>query len=218
MEQVPAPLNSGDTNLYGPAIDKPLLDGHRMHGFRSGGGLRVIRIENNAGELVGYGEAPQVEAALGHAALDYALGHESYDQQYGSEHARHTGYLTGTTEASSPLDAHLLQGSTFNAYKAAQKEEILVSLVGTKFPPEVPAGLTEHVIATGQPETFVERGITYQAEPSQFPNGDRGVSIKEIANPDNIPSTSYTYQKIGVGQTFAKALAQAFRAAEVELM
>jgi hypothetical protein len=218
MENVPADGQSREIVTYNPEIEQPLRDGYRIHGFSSGGGLRVIRIEDIAGKLVGYGEAPQVEEALEHAALDYRLGHETYEQQYSGENARHVNYWTGTTEISSPLDGHLRFGATFDAQTNAEGEGIEVSLAGSKFPPEVPDGITEYVADTMESVTFRERGVTYLAEPCQFPNGDIGASIKVLSNPDNIDTSHYQYIKTGLGQTFTEAVTAAFDAPEVELM
>ncbi|MDB5163669.1 MAG: hypothetical protein JWS12_286 [Candidatus Saccharibacteria bacterium] len=218
MEHLPAVRLPGEVIALNPEIEQPLRDGHKMHAFSSGGGLRVIRIENNDGELVGYGEAPQVEEALEHAALDYQLGHEDYSQQYSGDNARHTHYLTGTTELSSPLDAHLRFGATFDAHKSAEGDGIVVSLAGIKFPPEVPDGLQERVTSTMEKETLEERGVTYSAEPYQFPGGEWGITVKVVANPNDVKTGFYHYTKSGEGQTFADAVADAFEAPETELM
>lgn len=219
MEQLPAVRQSAEVLPVRPEIEQPLRDGHKIHAFSSGGGLRVIRIEDQAGELVGYGEAPQVEGALEQAALDYQLGHESYEEQYSGDNARYPHYLTGTTELSSPLDAHLRWGATFDAHKAREGEGVVVTLSGIKFPPEVPEGLQDRVTSTMETETFEERGVTYSAEPYQFPgNGEWGITIKVVANPDGVNTSSYDYTKTGEGQTFAEAVAEAFEAPETELM
>lgn len=219
MEQLPVARQSAEVLPVRAEIEQPLRDGHKIHAFSSGGGLRVIRIEDQAGELVGYGEAPQVEEALEHAALDYQLGHETYEQQYSGENARHLHYLTGTTELSSPLDAHVRWGATFDAEKSREGDGIVVTLSGIKFPPEVPEGLQDRVTSTMTTETFEERGITYSAEPYQFPgNGEWGITIKVVDNPNGVNASSYRYTKTGEGQTFAQAVAEAFEAPETELM
>ncbi|HSX35460.1 MAG TPA: hypothetical protein VLH84_00835 [Patescibacteria group bacterium] len=218
-QPLPVVYQPGEIVPLRPEIEQPLRDGHKIHAFSSGGGLRVIRIETASGQLVGYGEAPQVEEALEHAALDYQLGHEPYEQQYSGENARYLHYWTGTTEISSPLDGHLRWGETFDAYGEQDGDGIIVSLAGIKFPPEVPPGLQGRVTATMQSETFVERGVTYQAEPYRFPgDGSWGVSIKVVDNPNNIETSSYRYTKTGIAPTFDQAVAAAFEAPEAEMM
>lgn len=219
MRDSPAVRQSAEVLPVIAEIEQPLRDGHKIHAFSSGSGLRVIHIEDQAGELVGYGEAPQVEEAIAHAALDYQLGHETYGQQYSGENARHPHYLTGTTGVSSPLDGHLFRGATFDAHKSREGEGVVVTLSGIKFPPEVPDGLQERVTSTMGTETFEERGVTYSAEPYQFPgSGEWGITIKVVDNPNGVNTSFYNYTKTGEGTTFAEAVAGAFEAPETELM
>lgn len=216
---LPIQPGSGEIVVHAAEIEQPLRDGHQLHAFSSGGGLRVVRIETTDGELVGYGEAPQVEEALVHAAKDYQLGHETYEQQYSGENSRYDHYLTGTTEVSSPLDGHLRRGLTVDARKGDDEGKIVVSLEHIKFPPEIPEGLQERVVLSMQPETFEERGVTYVATPYQFPgNGEWGISTRVIANPHDIPTTSYRCSQLGFGATFSEAVDAAFQAPEVEIM
>lgn len=147
------------------------------------------------------------------------FGHEDYEQQYSGDSARYPHYWTGTTDVSSPLDGHLLRGATFDAYKSRTSDAIVCSLAGIAFPPDVPEGMQERVVASMDVETFEERGITYQAEPYQFPgNGEWGISVKVIDNPKGISTMSYGYTKTGEGDTFQEAAREAFEAPEVELM
>lgn len=94
-------------------IQKAIDNGCIVRGFRSGGGLRVVRIEYVIGEkstLQGYGEHPNIEDALKHAVEDYCQGTRPYNEVYGKIYDK---YLTGSSEVSSPLDRHLLKGGTF---------------------------------------------------------------------------------------------------------
>jgi len=85
-------------------IDKALGEGFILRAFRSGGGLRVVRIEGESedrdGELKGYGEHPNLMPAIRRASQDFLAGGEPYD----------TVYLTGTTQADDSLDAWVLNG------------------------------------------------------------------------------------------------------------
>jgi hypothetical protein len=135
MDKLPAVRPSAEVMPARAEIEQPLRDGHNVHAFLSGSRLRVIRIEDQAGELVGYGEAPQVEDALAHAAQDYQFGHEAYEEQYSGDNARHPHCLTGTREVSSPLDEHLLKGATFDAHQS--RGGIVVTLSGIQLSPRV---------------------------------------------------------------------------------
>lgn len=84
-------------------LNDSLRDGNTIRAFRSGGGLRVIRIENSRGTLVGYGESYSARPALVEANNDYLAGGLPYE----------CVYLTGTSAAESYLDAWVLSGKKF---------------------------------------------------------------------------------------------------------
>lgn len=219
MGNLPEGISTSEILPLRPDIEQPIRDGHTIHAFSSGGGLRVIRIESTSGDLVGYGEAPQIEEALEHAALDYHLGGETYEQQYSGENARYIHYLTGTTELSSPLDSHIRFGSTFDAQLDKETGEIEVTLAGIKFPPEIPDGIENRVTSSMRAEYFEDRGIKYRAKPFQFPgNGKWGISIDVIENPNNVKTSSYHYTKIGTAHSFKEAVDAAFESPEIEIM
>jgi hypothetical protein len=93
-------------------LEKALRAGNTMHAFRSGGGLRVIRIEKGQrGALKGYGEHPGVDEALQHAAEDYEAGHRDYSKVYSSK-GLYPHYLTGSSSSETELDAWIRQGLT----------------------------------------------------------------------------------------------------------
>jgi hypothetical protein len=93
-------------------IEKALREGCKVRAFLSGGGLRVIRIEDAEHELKGYGEHPHAEEALQHADDDYAAGGREYSDVYGGTEPH---YLTGSTTTVGELDAWVRTGSTFHA-------------------------------------------------------------------------------------------------------
>ena len=216
MENVPANTNGPEIVPFHPEIEQALRDGHRLHGNRAGGGLRVISIESEAGVMVAYGEAPHIEEALQHAALDYSLGHETYEQQYGDE-GRHPRYLTGANEASSVLDGKMGGGMKIDARRDPRNNDIAVVLSGTKYAPDVPNDLQDYVTSTGNSATFEERGIRYGIKPIRFAGGDIGVATQVLANPKNRRTDFYDYGKIAAGPTFVEAVAAVFAAPEVEL-
>lgn len=86
-----------DDNIYipyqesYPNLENALKEGANIHVFRSGGGLRVVRLEKK-GKLISYGEHPYFSTALSHAESDFGL---SYEEQYNPENGKHIHYLTG---------------------------------------------------------------------------------------------------------------------------
>jgi len=74
-----------------PNLEKALKEGAKIHVFKSGGGLRVVRLEKDE-ELISYGEHPYFSTALSHAESDFEL---SYEEQYEGENAKHQFYAFG---------------------------------------------------------------------------------------------------------------------------
>lgn len=103
-------LRVGDTQPvpFGqyPALSEFLKKGGDIHGFRSGGGLRVIRASLND-ELKGYGEHPYVEHAFNHCEEDLIAGGRDYRSVYGKLYDH---YLTGSSTPSSIVDQWMCCG------------------------------------------------------------------------------------------------------------
>ena len=194
-------------------IEQALTYGCNIHGFLSGGGLRVVRIEQD-GVLKGYGEHPHVDHALRHADEDYLAGGRDYHDVYGKKHFQ---YLTGSTSPNSPLDVWVRQGRTFDAEKLVGK--IIVELHGygeTREPQEVMKQVNE----TGQPVSWASRGYTYETSRYTFPNGELGHSTRVLESPEGKKGNhpfSFNIVKSGVGNGFLEALEDAFKAEEVEV-
>src|SRR3989344_9530066 len=106
-------------------LGQALAEGSKIHGFLSGGGLRVVIVKSKQ-KLRGYGEHPSVDEALIHANEDFLAGGRPYKEVYGKVH---THYLTGSRDTTSPLDAWLRQGNTFDAYRVGENQ-IVVDLKG----------------------------------------------------------------------------------------
>lgn len=194
-------------------IDEALRSGCKLHAFRSGGGLRVIRIQRN-GVLKGYGEHPNVEDALAHANQDLLAGGRPYKEVYGGTHPH---YLTGSTTPTSPLDLWLLQGHFFEVWQ--EGDEVVFQLEGLKeF--EIPADVKEQVWETGEPITWEDRGFTYRTVRSQFPNGELCLSTELIKTPKGVESHrawGYYITKTGRGKDFWEAMDNAFKASPIEV-
>ena len=188
--------------------EQALFDGHQMRAFSSGGGLRVVRIEDQEGTLVGYGEAPQIEDALSHASENYVT-RETYQQQYSGEGARYPHYMTGTTEISSPLDGWVRWGHDFKAY--ADGEDVVVELGGSKHSPEIPKSVAGALGNSTDTITIVERGVSYRLTG----NGNGMTSIEVVDNPEG-KSHYWQFTKTGRAASLIDAVDAAFSAEEVE--
>lgn len=103
-------------------IEAALREGARLHAFRSGGGLRVVRVENKQ-RLVGYGED-------GHIYESLRLAEKATNALCG---ARTSRLLTGSASSTDELDAWILQGHTFDAW--ADMDDIVVELVNQYYRP-----------------------------------------------------------------------------------
>ena len=194
-------------------VERALQEGCTIHGFRSGGGLRVVRIEA-FGNLLGYGEHPSVDLALVHANEDFLAGSRPYDEVYGK---LYTHYLTGSHEVTSPLDGWLLQGHTFDAHK--NEMGITVDLKGYS-ETRIPKHVIKQVNRNGRPVTWSNRGFTYETFSSTFPSGAPSLSTKVLSLPQGKSNSDpwiYKTLKTGMERRFSLALDLAFKAPEVEL-
>lgn len=201
-------------NRHLTGIEKALQEGNRIHGFLSGGGLRVVRIELD-GVLKGYGEHPSVDHALRHADEDFLAGGRDYNAVYGGKHLH---YLTGSTGVTSPLDSWVRQGRTFDTY--VRDGEVVLELHGygeTRTPQEVIKEVDEKRL----PVTWASRGYTYETSKSRFPNGEPCHSTKIIDAPEGRSGSDpwmYKIVKYGTGKSLTEALESAFKATEVEVV
>ncbi len=204
------------------AIEQALREGCRLHTFRSGGGLRVVRIENEKNELKGYGEHPALEEALVHAN-ENCVDNLTYEQQYNGDNAKYPHYLTGSTHSSTELDAWVKAGHNFDAHFETQEGCFVVELKGYAHQ-HTPEEIQKRVIKTGQPEEWKDkkRGYTFLSEPFTFPgNGEAGCSTKVIGTPEGKEKSDpwmYEIVKTGFSATSLwEAISNAFIAEEVEV-
>lgn len=109
----PSDITAPESQLSYSGVQQALDSVARLHTFRSGGGLRVVRLERD-GTLVGYGEHPNIEDAMSHADEDYLAGGRKYKQVYGKIYPH---YLTGSSHASSILDSWISRGFTVDAVR-----------------------------------------------------------------------------------------------------
>lgn len=197
-------------------IDRALGEGNKLHGFRSGGGLRVIRLEQE-GRLTGYGEHPSADEALIHVHEDFLSGGRDYHEVYGKLYPQ---YLTGSSEVTSPLDGWLIQGHTVDAYQI-DDGRVRVELTGLTETRQ-PQVVLDQAKALRRPIVWMDRGFTYETtyNPHLFPNGDEGHSTKVIDTPkgkDEHRAWMYYRTKAGEGKDFNEALDKAFESPDTEI-
>lgn len=176
-------------------IKKAVNEGCRIHTFRSGGGLRVVRIEDDH-SLRGYGEHPHIGKAFKHAEEDLAAGQRSYRDVYGPIYPH---YLTGSSNADCFLDAWTLKGYNFDLWK--EGNHFTTEMKGF-FQLEWPQDLCTRVKETDNPETFSHRGWVIEVRPFIFPgDGTKGVSGHIIHKPEESPiQDPFLYQKEWKGE------------------
>lgn len=151
-------------------LESALIAGCRLHAFMSGGGLRVIRLEDN--QLRGYGEAPHVGEAMCHAAEDYRAGGRPYKEVYGKLYPH---YLTGSSSTDSELDAWLRKGSSFDARWVSGEFIFEMSGLETE---EIDKDVIARWTAGESFSWTSPRGVTRIGRPVRFANGDVGCSIR----------------------------------------
>jgi hypothetical protein len=111
-----------------------LVKDTRLHAFRSGGGLRVIRMEADF-NLIAYGESPWLPEAFRILNDDYNFylknGHRrGYDEVYGQNEDH---YLTGDPIPSDdPVEKWILRGNSFDCYRDFATKQFVFSLTGFK--------------------------------------------------------------------------------------
>lgn len=189
-------------------IEAALVAGAKLHAFRSGGGLRVVRIESE-GKLIGYGEHPSFEDALVLADKDIAAGGRPYAEVYGKETPE---YLTGSSTPSSELDRWILGGQTIDAFLAV--DTVIVELHGwehSEAPPDIMAR-----VRAGNTVEWGHRGYVFESSPSRFPNGDPCVTTSIISHPPgrdkNVDPWMYQVVKTGTGDSLQEAFDAALEA------
>lgn len=213
------PLEEGAVERPAPRVLKGIrtaLDqGVTIHGFRSGGGLRVIRLEKD-GELKGYGEHINVDEAMVVADEDFLEGHRDYKDVYGKIRPH---YLTGSGDSSSQLDAWLLQGHTFDAYRT-ESGMIAVELKGWKHN-EIPKNIEEQIRRHNKHFLWTDRGYTFESWSDTFPNGEIAIATNVLSAPEGMElgrGTFFPYMKMGESNNFDLAVQRAFDADDEEII
>ena len=184
-----------------PALDAAIAAGATVRAFRSGGGLRVIRVERGAQgtKLVGYGEAPHLKDALRHADEDTSVGGRPYGEVYGKAVPH---YLTGAWPEGDPLDEWVFQGHGLRAVR--NRGMVLATLSGT-MDTEFPQDVIDRVIASGRPEEFEARGMLYRMRPGSILPGSVSLDCVRPSEDGRDPYTAYVLRE-GRAATLREAL------------
>ncbi len=199
-------------------ITNALNSGYKMHCFRSGGGLKVVRIEDTCGKLMAYGEHPDISSAFAHTDEDFKLGQQKYSDVYGGENAKYPHYLTGTYNSKTELDTWIVGGHTMDAW--FENGKIIVSLIGNIHRP-IPEEVKETVLRDEVLVTWSDRGYTYESTVCTFADENKGISTKCIKFPENDPTgvctSRFDIEKRGEASTFEEAIENAHKAMEIEI-
>lgn len=91
-------------------VENALSPKKKLHGFRSGGGLRVLTLGNQF-----YAESHSFPEAFRILAEDIRAGGRPYKEVYGPIE---TPFYTGSVVASDPVDEKLLRGFSVDVYRA----------------------------------------------------------------------------------------------------
>lgn len=201
-------------------LTEALLKGHFLHGFRSGGGLRVFRMEKGGkdGKLIGYGEHPNAMEALSLLAEDLKVLGRAYKAVYGKLHPH---YLTGSSTPQGELDSRILQGDSVDAY--VKDKQVVFVVAGYSEYHASQAILDE---AKAQPDTPVRhenRGCVFSTVYHYDPvAGDRyptGWSTSVVSLPQGMKhhrASMWRSTQTGTADTLFAAMERAFKAPEVE--
>lgn len=197
-----------DASGYLPILERYLRRGHVLRAFRSGGGLRVVRVEKARDSLEGYGEHPSIDHALSHAADDLLAGGRPYSEVYGGEHPH---YPTGS---SSPLDRHVLSGGKVRAwYRGGWFFVDLLGFASQDYPQDIlDRAYRGETVHWSSP-----RGVFYVCTPVRFANGEAGCSIATLYKLVLRDPRHFHARARGLGETLAEAISEALAARPEEV-
>lgn len=185
----------------GLALDRDIV----ARAFSSGAGLRVVRLENRAKKLVGYGEHPYIEHALRYAAEDYA-------RQRRKPTVERPYYLTGSTSCVSHLDLWVRRGSQFAVSKVG--DEIEARLYGYG---EV------HISDKDRDRVFAGETVEWEARGYSFRSypDSGGCVTQTLSGPASDPKFHLAHhfrtKRVGRGHSFITAMLDALIAEDVEV-
>lgn len=161
-----------------PGLSEALRNGQRLHGFRSGGGLRVVSLHD--GDKQAYGEHPYIYNALDYAEEDYQAGGREYGEVYGKIHDH---YLTGAY-ANGGFDSWVCSGRGFD-FLFKNGKFVFESKYSSQR--RIPKEIHDRVAKTRVAERWKsEDGLLFEISPFVFPgNGELGSSAKCLSENAN---------------------------------
>ena len=168
--------------MYETTMDR-LKAGAKIHGFSSGGRVRVLRSDTEG--LIGYGEDADINEAFDELEKNFKTGKKGII------------YMTGgqpTTKFDAWVTYHSGYDITWN--DKFQMVEIELNWIDFKGPPK---NISETVMKLGVPIIAKDLyGATWQVSPFIFPgNGELGTSARVIDKPENYKNTENRSMKIG---------------------
>ena len=205
-----------------PLIDNAVREYGRLHAFRSGGGLRVLRIDaqktDGGKDNIGYGEAPVTEQAFMY--LGKGLERSAGASREGSAYKAFYGtlvphYLTGTSGCSGTLDTHVCRGSAFDVVWDTETGEFVAEAPYRSREGAVPREVIDRVI-NGESvcEDYTDdRGVQFRINPSRFANGTPGATVTIIDKPEGVShfdAYEPLVEQTGRGSTVLGAIQQIF--------
>lgn len=198
-----------------------LLKGHFFHGFRSGGGLRVFRVEKGGkeGKLIGYGEHPHAMEALSLLAKDLSALGRAYKSVYGKLHPH---YLTGSSSPQNELDSRILSGDSVDAY--AKNGKIVFVVSGYSEYHATEETLAQAKKRPGFGVIHENRGCkfetVYHYDPAYGDRYPNGWVTSVVSLPEGMKhhrATMWRSAQTGTADTLFAAMEKAFVAPEVEV-
>jgi hypothetical protein len=168
------------------SLSAALKKGQTIHGFRSGGGLRVVRL-SKGDKLKAYGEHPYVYNALDHAEEDCMMGGRSYNKVYGKIYDH---YLTGA-QPQGGFDSWVYCGRAFDFMYENGK-----FVFSSKFSRQrkVPKEIDERVRTTGKTELWESDGYHFETSLHTTHSGYRGAMTRLLTETKD--SVWFTEEKI----------------------
>jgi len=164
------------------SIQVALFDGFKLHGFRSGGGLRVLSLEKEGESEKYYGESINFEEALRILEDDVKAGGRAYKDVYGKIE---THYLTGEYgDESRGIDSLIVRGNSFDIF-VEHGWFIFYSDAFVQFVPDqrIDDYVTDRGVTVFWKSKVGERYDFYESSLLIFPgSGGRGTSIKCTKN------------------------------------
>lgn len=184
-------------------LEAALRAGGVLHCTRSGAGVRMAIIRDSQGRDIAYGEHAYIHEALRIAADDYRAGTRPFDSVYGP---LEPSYLTGSSTPADALDALVLHGTYFDA---RWENGVFVGDLLGLHQYAIPQDVVQRASAGETIRWTCDRGVTREARPARFDNGEPCCSVRVVAHPLSMHWTQadmWDARRRGTGPTLQAAL------------